>query len=359
MSSLLEQAIVDAAALKEAALKNAENAVLEKYSGEVKNALGTLLEQDLDMGLEQDLGMGLGEDVPPAQDASFADDVPLAHENPDIEGPEDEEMIEIDFDDLKARLHAEEEEGLGPDASELMSSEETAEEIFGGEEEAPPLGGEPGAELGAPPEAAPLEEDVEISDELIDAIAEELTVDVASRLQGWSSVNSAETQEQAEQAAAEDAAAEAQSDEVTDEKENYLKLYESQIVDLQNEVGGLRSLLGEAKDQLNILILENAKLLYQNKALNSTSLNERQKEKIVEAVRNASSVEETKMLFESLQGAVGGHTTRRIESLREAVSKPTTSMLLGSSIDSNRGRNASTTVDPNMDRMLRLAGLKQ
>jgi hypothetical protein len=35
MSSLLEEAIVDAKALKEAALKNAENAVLEKYSGEV------------------------------------------------------------------------------------------------------------------------------------------------------------------------------------------------------------------------------------------------------------------------------------------------------------------------------------
>jgi len=103
------------------------------------------------------------------------------------------------------------------------------------------------------------------------------------------------------------------------------------------------------------LILENAKLLYQNKALNSASLNERQKENIVEAVRNASSVEETKMLFESLQSAVGTRKSHRTESLREAVSKPTTSMLLSS----NRGSNASTTVDPNMDRMLRLAGLKQ
>ena len=42
MSSLLEEAIVDAKALKEAALKNAENAVLEKYSGDVKKALDTL-----------------------------------------------------------------------------------------------------------------------------------------------------------------------------------------------------------------------------------------------------------------------------------------------------------------------------
>ena len=46
MSSLLEEAIVDAKALKEAALKNAENVVLEKYSGEVKKALDTLLEQE-------------------------------------------------------------------------------------------------------------------------------------------------------------------------------------------------------------------------------------------------------------------------------------------------------------------------
>ncbi len=32
MSNMLEQAIVDAAALKEAALKNAEAAILEKYA---------------------------------------------------------------------------------------------------------------------------------------------------------------------------------------------------------------------------------------------------------------------------------------------------------------------------------------
>ena len=39
MSSLLEQAIIDATALKEAALKNAEAQVLERYSTEVKDAI--------------------------------------------------------------------------------------------------------------------------------------------------------------------------------------------------------------------------------------------------------------------------------------------------------------------------------
>ena len=39
MSSMLEQAIVDATALKEAALKNAESALIEKYAPEIKSAV--------------------------------------------------------------------------------------------------------------------------------------------------------------------------------------------------------------------------------------------------------------------------------------------------------------------------------
>jgi len=343
MSSLLEQAIVDASALKEAALKNAENTVLEKYSGEIKTALDSLLEQDI--GLSPEPGPG-------GLDASFVGEVPLAHEDEAIEGPGDDEVIEIDFDDLKARLHAEEEAGVQVEPTELLSSEETAEEIFGGSEEDTGLPPESGAE---PDLGGALSEEVEISDELIDAIAEELTVDVAARLGGWASVASADTEAHVEESEVEEEAAAEQSPEVTARLEKNLELYESHISGLKVEVHDLKSLLGEAKDQLNLLILENAKLLYQNKALNSASLNERQKENIVEAVRNASSVEETKMLFDTLQSAVGPRKSRRTESLREAVSKPTTSMLLSS----NRSSTASTTVDPNMDRMLRLAGIKQ
>ena len=46
MSSMLEQAIVDAKALKEAALKNAEQAVIDKYSSEIKAAVESLLENN-------------------------------------------------------------------------------------------------------------------------------------------------------------------------------------------------------------------------------------------------------------------------------------------------------------------------
>ena len=95
MSSLLEEAIVDAKALKEAALKNAENVVLEKYSGEVKKALDTLLEQE-EGGEDETL-------------TEFTDDVPYAFQNEELDAPEDDEIVEIDFDALKARLEEEDE----------------------------------------------------------------------------------------------------------------------------------------------------------------------------------------------------------------------------------------------------------
>ena len=45
MSSMLEQAIVDAQALREAALKNAEQALIEKFAPQIKEAVESLLEE--------------------------------------------------------------------------------------------------------------------------------------------------------------------------------------------------------------------------------------------------------------------------------------------------------------------------
>ena len=135
MSSLLEEAIVDAKALKDAALKNAEEAVLEKYSREVKNALTNLLEQE-DLGLGDpaaaggDLGMAAapGGGEPPA-DASFLDETPFAFQNEELDAPPEDEIVEIDFDQLKARLEEEEAEGEMGSPDDLLGSEEVAMEL--------------------------------------------------------------------------------------------------------------------------------------------------------------------------------------------------------------------------------------
>lgn len=45
MSSLLEQAILDAKELKEAAIKNAQQAIIERYSNEFSDEIEKILEQ--------------------------------------------------------------------------------------------------------------------------------------------------------------------------------------------------------------------------------------------------------------------------------------------------------------------------
>ena len=54
MSSLLDEAIVDAKALREAVLKNAEASLLEAYAPKIEETVARLLEQD------PVAGMGVG-----------------------------------------------------------------------------------------------------------------------------------------------------------------------------------------------------------------------------------------------------------------------------------------------------------
>lgn len=356
MSSLLEEAIVDARALKEAALKNAENVVLEKYSGEVKKALDTLLEQD-ELGLESE------EEVDDTLD-EFVEEVPYAFQNEELGEAGADEIVEIDFDALKMRLDDEDEMVEEEDLNDALGM---ADEMAGGEM-APELEAsaeEDAAELGAAP-VEPLheeedDEDVPLSEEFLSELVEELVVDMTPRPQGWSSVNSANSSvEQAnnDAMAAAQAAHLEEEDEEEEEEETApdvvsdAALYESKITELTESNKELRALIVEAKDQLTKLNLENAKLVYQNKALNSASLNERQKTQVVEAVQSANSVEEASMIFETIQNAVGSSPDQRTrpQTLREAVQRPTSLLI-------NSKRDNKATKDPNMGRMLRLAGL--
>tara|TARA_R110002110_G_scaffold206193_1_gene418394 strand:- start:17699 stop:18784 length:1086 start_codon:yes stop_codon:yes gene_type:complete len=361
MSSLLEEAIVDAKALKEAALKNAENTVLEKYSGEVKRALDTILEQE----------EGSSADTDNEELMEFTKDVPLAFENEAIDGPAADEIIEIDFDALKQRLEEEDEVIEGED---LLDATEMADEIALQEdddleqmekdedvaEKSTAVASSGGGSAGMPLEE---DENIDLTEEMISDLIEELVVDMKAVPQGWASVNSADNSvEQANNDAM--AAAQAAHLEEDEEEEAQIStasdvvsdvgLFETKISEITKSNRELRALIMEAKNQLTRLNLANAKLVYQNKALNSASLNERQKNQIAEAVQSANSVEEAQMIFETIQNAVGATNSNssRPQTLREAVQRPTSLLI-------NSKRNNEATVDPNMGRMLRLAGLNK
>ena len=368
MSSLLEEAIVDAKALKEAALKNAEGAVLEKYSGEIKKALDTLLEQE-------DPLQGLGEEPSPGEELTgFIDEVPYAFQGEEIDAPNQDEVVEINFDDLKTRIEA---DGAAADGSDLTDALGMADELSLGDElplddEAPPddeLALEEGnamedteSQMMSDNAEEASAEEIDLSEEMISDLIEELIVDMTPRPEGWSSVNSADNSVvQANNDAMADAqAAHSEEEEVEYEEETApdvvsdAALYETKISELTHYNKGLRALVKEAKSQLTKLNLANAKLVYQNKALNSSSLNERQKNQIAEAVQTANSVEETAMIFETIQNAVGSSPNQRTrpQTLREAVQRPTSLLM-------NSKRDNTVTSDPKMDRMLRLAGLNK
>jgi hypothetical protein len=97
--------------------------------------------------------------------------------------------------------------------------------------------------------------------------------------------------------------------------------------------------------------LSNAKLLYTNRILTNTSLNERQKEKIVEALSDADSINDAKVIFETLQSAVGSVQGKtQPKSLRETIERPSVTL---------PRREAKEKVLPYTDRMQLLAGIKK
>ena len=120
---------------------------------------------------------------------------------------------------------------------------------------------------------------------------------------------------------------------------------------LKKENKNHRQLISILKEKLDEANLSNVKLLYTNRVLNSISLNERQKDKIVEAVSKAGTVEEAKTIFETLQSAVEGASSSKkaSKSLNEAVANNSSAFL---------PRREVKNSDPSLvDRMQKLAGI--
>ena len=191
------------------------------------------------------------------------------------------------------------------------------------------------------------------TDALLDAVMEKLTVDMGFELSGWAGRPTSQLKQEQEM----ELAAEESTDRVEEEAELDEKLEES-LTALEDENNALKEQLdkykqavGEIKENLYEVNLSNARLLYTNRVLRNTSLNERQKDKIVEAISGAGSVAEAKTIFETLQSTVEAKPQRSPKSLGEAISRRS------SVIRATRQESAQPT-DAFSDRMRRLAGIK-
>jgi uncharacterized protein YukE len=324
MSTILEQAIVDAEALKEVALKNAESTILEKYSDKIKEAVENLLEQD-ELPETQEEGISI----------KVADQIPLAaaEGEPACPCPDQDEEVEvtIDFDELRQDM---EEEGETDD--EIESSEEAAEEVLGLEESV----------------------EIDIDEEDLESIVEKLTVDIKPQKSGWAGTASQEHYEWSEKEllaleqdteVKEELAAMRKAVKDLQQERKKLKLKNTDLTTRLNEVTGI---FGHLKENLAETSLMNARLLYTNKVLGDASLNERQINKLVESISKADSVEEAKVIYETLLSTVGSAPKKQPKSLSEAVNKTTSTLLLSRKKEDKK-------YDPSTERWKILAGLNK
>jgi hypothetical protein len=414
MSELLQQAIIDATALKEAAIKNAENTLIEKYSHEFKSTVQRLLEQE-----EVAAAPAAAPVPPPASPDASAQQMPQqdpmnAQAAPEMQSPlqdpsgveqqnaedplskilpafadaDDDELITIDFSDIKKTLNEmmgvheeleeryaagnyetnkyggnpnvveeeliDENDGDGGEGGDPMEEELELEELELEEltldEEVLEEEGEAGANTGeeaaknaqeeladeekrkkaeeiaklkqaqarkkaaqetvkgeeaaVTAATAAIKEDIEISEEELLSLAEELRIDinVDGQARGYmgSTTTEKRLQRDTELAAARD---ELNTEAREQEKEKMADLVKEnkQLKAINDEILTILDTLKEHVEKMN---LSNAKLLYTNKALVNISLNERQKNHIVESISKAGSVLEAKTVYETLQSTV-------------------------------------------------------
>lgn len=366
MSSMLEQAIVDAQALREAALKNAEQTLIEKFAPQIKEAVESLLEGEVAetkrkvsyegknyslMEIEGNKATIMREGEKAfIVETSELDEELLQEEETGMADPEaaEEEMLEP-FEDMPYGFQGDGEQevvydiSFGPgenqiDFGEIISNkkEEPPQESYdqlAGDVGAPPAeaaeegGDDLGLDLGGE-EAVPEEEGEEglvqeimnliseMNDEDEDLLEEELIVDMGQEKTGYNETFEPTLQYEVEMQLAKEAALEK-------EKEN--KELKESIKHLKHKNLQYKDAVEKLSQKLNETLLSNAKLLYSNKTLGDASLNERQKNKIVEAIAKARTPEEAKNLCETLNATVtSGQDSKSPRTLSESVTRKST-----------------------------------
>ena len=192
-----------------------------------------------------------------------------------------------------------------------------------------------------------MSEDVD-ADDLVEKIMEKLTVDMGADLAGWAGRSQEDKKYQMEKEMAH-----RRSTDVEEELETLKKAQEELVFEnnqLTEKLSDYETVLSELKEGLQDTNLSNARLLYTNRVLRNTSLNERQKDKIAEAISNAGSVTEAKTIYDTLQSTVEAKPKKSPQSLSEAIGRRNTVL--------RATRQEAPASDPFQDRMKRLAGIK-
>jgi len=268
---LLKEAIADAKAVREVALQNAKMALEEAFDSKIKNMLSARLAEELDEDVELEEEY-VEEEVDTTDEAVEATDEGNYYEEDsanvsDVSGATEEGVDEeINLDELMAELEEmsyeedEKSEGMKYDEDEKANEGKKDDEVKEGKDE---------------------DEVKEAKDE--DEANESIDIDALI----------AEIESELEEGKDEKEVKEADDAELEEAKKKAKKAEE----ELEEALAAV-STLKESISEMNLL---NSKLLYCNKLFKANSLTEAQKVKVVDALDLATTANEAKLVFSTLQ----------------------------------------------------------
>ena len=257
---LLKEAIADAKAVREVALQNAKMALEEAFDSKIKNMLSARLAEELDEDVELEEEY-VEEEVDTTDEAVEATDEGNYYEEDsanvsDVSGATEEGVDEeINLDELMAEL-----EEMSYEEDDKVKEAKDDEEVKEGKDE----------------EEVKEAKDEEETNESIDIDA--LIAEIESELE--------EGKDEKEVKEADDAELE--------EAKKKAKKAEDELAEALATVATLK----ESISEMNLL---NSKLLYCNKLFKANSLTEAQKVKVVDALDLATTANEAKLVFSTLQ----------------------------------------------------------
>jgi hypothetical protein len=328
---LLKEAIADAKAVKDMAIANAKAALEESFTPQLKSMLSAKLQEMEEEEEEESL----------KEFGKFSDD----GENPDSSmfkkalDEEGELEEDLDLNELLNELNEEEEE-------EDMESEESEEE---GEEKGEPLdledmtdedlkkmiedviadmmsSGELDLEAGEAEEGEEMEPEMEMGEE------EEINLD--ELLAEIASLGDEEMEDEGMM--------------YEEEEEKELDENTTNISELEAELAEAYSTIETLRKDLNEVNLLNAKLLYTNKIFKAKNLTESQKLNVLGMFDKATTVKETKLVFETLSEGLKTKSSPLKENLGSA----------SKTMGTTNTKQPIVESDPMVARFQKLAGIK-
>lgn len=329
--NMYQEAIADAKAVRASALANAKAAIQEAFEPKLKEMIKQTMEED---GVEEE-GM-----MPHMEDESNYEGGPASETHANL--VDEDTLEETTLEEILAELEEGEMEGEDKEDHLQEAKEEEEEET---EEEETEEGGE--SEEETETEETESEEMPDDDTKVVKLTLGQL-VDAFKAAMG--SDSGAEMPEMGASLDGEAESEEVKLDEILAELEEEGTMYEEETTEesmYKKELEEAKATINEMREELNEINLLNAKLLYVNKLFKSKTLSEAQKVKVLNSFDKATTVKETKMVYNTLMESL--QTTKKT-ALKESIgfaSKPAGVAPKGNTVES----------DPFITRMQKLAGI--